>query len=126
MRLLMPASVTTIPGKGRGVVAERAIAAGEVIDRAWTIELSGADCDVISQSVVDHYYFAHPASEDMGLLVLGLASLANHADDPNARVNWQQEPGIGWVGYLVALRPIAAGEEITRRYACAPWFESAA
>jgi hypothetical protein len=122
----MPASVTTIPGKGRGVVAERAIAEGEIIDRAWTVELSGVECDVISQTVIDHYYFAHPASDDMGLLVLGLASIANHSDDPNAQVDWRLEPGIGWVGHLVALRSIAAGEEITRRYACAPWFDGAA
>jgi hypothetical protein len=120
------ASVRTIPGKGRGVVAERAIAAGEIIDRAFTIELNPADCEAIARSVLDHYYFAHPESQDMGLLVLGLASLANHADDPNTGVDWHQAPGIGWVGNLVALKPIAAGEEITRRYTCAPWFEIAA
>ena len=120
------ASVRTIPGKGRGVVAERALAEGEVIDRAWTIELTHTDCEAIARSVIDHYYFAHPESQDMGLLVLGLASLANHAEDPNTGIDWRHEPGIGWIGNLVALRVIAAGEELTRRYACAPWFEIAA
>jgi len=120
------ASVRTIPGKGRGVVAERSIAEGEIIDCAFTIELGPADCEAITRSVVDHYYFAHPESRDMGLLVLGLASLANHAENPNAGVDWHHSPGIGWVGNLVALQPIAAGEEITRRYTCTPWFEIAA
>lgn len=38
---------------------------------------------------------------------------ANHACDPNAELIWQEAEGIAW---LTALRPIAAGEEITFDY----------
>ncbi len=111
-----------IPGKGRGLVAGEAIAPGDVIDRCPTIHLSAADCELMERSAVGDYYFAHPEDTEAGVVVLGHISLCNHSEMPNAELRWRIEDGVGWVAELFALRAIAAGEEITRRYRCPPWF----
>lgn len=110
-------------GKGRGVFAITAIAAGDVVETSCTIELSIADCETVRPTAVEDYYFAHPDDEARGLVVLGLASLCNHADAPNVDTSFYHDPGLGWVVVLTANRAIGADEEITRRYACPPWFE---
>jgi len=118
------AKVTTcaIPPKGRGVRASEDIAAGELIESAATIVLSAADTERVAGTAVDDYYFAHPGNDEEGLVILGVASLCNHSDWPSAEVRWRFEDGVGWIADLVALRAVAAGEEVTRRYRCAPWF----
>lgn len=113
---------THIPGKGRGLVAGESIASNAVIDRCPTIHLSAADCELMERSAVGDYYFAHPEDAEAGMVVLGLTSLCNHSEMPNAELRWRLEDGVGWVAELFALRAIAAGEEITRRYRCPPWF----
>ena len=115
--------IRAIRGKGRGVVANRPIAAGECLEIALTVELSQADTDAVIGTRIDDYYFAHPADTEAGLLVLGLAALCNHSNDPSAMTVARHQDQVGWVIDLVATRDIAAGEEITRRYSCAPWFE---
>lgn len=116
------AAPAAIAGKGRGVRALQGIAAGAVIEAAPTILLSSQDCELIERTPVGDYYFAHPENEEEGLVILGLASLANHAERPNAELRWRCQEQIGWIAELVALRPIAQGEEVTRRYRCQPWF----
>ena len=108
--------------KGRGVFAAADIESGETIETAACIELDRRACDQIAGAQIDDYYFHHPGNEDGGLLVLGLASLCNHSDDPNAATQYDHEPGLGWLVRLTAVRRIRTGEELTRRYACAPWF----
>lgn len=114
-----------IPGKGRGLMASEAIASGDVIDRSTTIPLSAADCDLLELSAVGDYYFAHPEDAEAGLVVLGLTSLCNYSNMPNAELRWQRDDSVGWLAELYALRPIAEGEEVTRRYRCDPWFKVA-
>lgn len=109
-------------GKGRGLFAAAPIAAGELIEAAATIPLSGPDCDLIEATPAGHYYFAHPEDAEAGLLVLGLASLCNHADPATAETRWRLDPELGWVAELIALRALSPGDEITRRYRCPPWF----
>ena len=111
--------------RGRGIFATAPIQAGEVIDSACTVELSEVDCDAIAASVLDNYYFAHPTDENGGLLVVSLISLANHDPDANAQRRWDRDPELGWIITLIAVRDIAAGEEVTHRYACGPWFAEA-
>jgi hypothetical protein len=102
------------------------IATGEVVDRCCTIPLSSEQCDQLESILpLGDYYFRHPENPDEGLLLLGLISLANHADDPNARIAFTWDAAIGWVAELNALRSIGSGEEITHRYRCAPWFDLA-
>lgn len=116
------AVVRQVPGKGRGIFAAAPLAPGEVIMVDPAIELSVADCAAIKPTLMEDYHFAHPASDEMGLVVFGLASLANHSDHPTAATEYSEVPGIGWMVTLVATRALAADEEITRRYACEPWF----
>ena len=115
-------AVRILPGKGRGLVAKIAIAAGKVIDAAPAVVLSGEDCDRLEATVLGNYYFAHPDSAQHGMFVLGLPSVANHSDEPNTTIAWRHEDGTGWTAELTALRDIAAGEELCFRYRCPPWF----
>lgn len=125
MSRIVKAEPALIAGKGRGLRAVEQLAAGEVIDCAATIALSSPDCDAIETTAIGDYYFAHPNDDQEGLVILGLASLCNHADRPNAEVRWRHEDGLGWIAELVALCAIGTGEEITRRYHCRPWFQIA-
>lgn len=112
--------VRAIGRKGRGVFAARPIRAGELIESAPTAEVSD---DIRPGSPFDDYPFAHPDDPKRGLIVFGLASLMNHADDPNTETVTRPEDGIGWIIETRATRDIAPGEEVTRRYACELWFE---
>ena len=109
--------------KGRGVFAAAPIAAGELLESAPTAELDRRDTDTIVGTTFDNYYFAHPADPEGGLLAFGLCSLINHADRPNTEPVGRHEEGLGWFLDLRALRDMAPGEELTRRYACELWFE---
>ena len=111
------------PGRGRGIFATTAIAEGEMIERSCAIPLASDQCDRLEAILpLGDYYFRHPENAEEGLLLLGLVSLANHSDNPNARVAFHHSADIGWVAELSAARPIAAGEELTHRYRCPPWF----
>lgn len=113
-------------GRGRGLFAIAPIASGEAVDRCCTIPLTSEQCDQLENILpLGDYYFRHPENPDEGLLLLGLASLANHAEQPNARILFTRDAAIGWIAELVALRPISPGEEITHRYRCTPWFDLA-
>jgi len=120
---IRPIAVRTTAGKGRGVFAAAAFDAGALIDANACVPLSNADCAAIENTPLGQYYFAHPQSAEDGLFLLGAISLVNHADAPNAEVSWRHESPLGWIAELRALRTIAPGEEITRRYVCPPWFE---
>lgn len=114
------------PGRGRGVHALEAIAAGEVLERCCSVELTSDQCDALEEmQPLGDFYFRHPADPECGLLVLGLASLVNHSDTPNAEVRFEHQEGLGWVASIVARRHIPAGAEILHRYRCPPWFEVA-
>lgn len=110
-------------GRGRGLFAVRAIRAGTLIHRACTIEIPAAQCPVLDRmQPLGDFYFQHPEDPEAGLMALGLMSLCNHADRPNADIVFVHEPGLGWLAELVALEPIRPGAEITYRYKCPLWF----
>jgi hypothetical protein len=117
------ASVCAVAGKGRGVRAAYALSPGDVVEVASTIELTGAEALQMDETPLGPYYLEHPLDSQAGVVVLGLVSLVNHADRPNAAVEWLRDPDTGWFAVLRILRPVAAGEEITHRYQCPPWFE---
>jgi len=121
---------TVVPGfsakSGRGLYAARPLEAGAVLDRACSIPLSGDQCDALENLLpLGDFYFRHPENPDEGLILVGLLSLSNHSDKPNALIRHQHHEGLGWVAELVATRSIAAGAEVTHRYRCGPWFEMA-
>lgn len=112
------------PGRGRGLFAIDAIGAGEVIDRACTVPIEVAQAKALDTMLpLGDFYFQHPRSGEAGLMVLGLASLCNHADAPNAHVRFENDISCGWIAVLFALADICPGSEITYRYRCPLWFE---
>lgn len=114
----------TSPGRGRGLFAAARIERGEIIDRACTVFLSAEHSTMLeSMKPVGDYYFQHPRSVEEGLLVLGLPSLCNHADQANANVRFLDVGPCGWIAELYALAAIPAGAEITYKYRCELWFE---
>lgn len=119
---LLKIAAARAPGKGRGVFAVAPIAAGETIDEACTLVLNSAECSEIEKTTAGEHYFAHPEDESAGLLVLGLPSLCNHSDHPNAGTSFRRDDAIGWLVVLTALEDIPRGREVTRRYVCPVWF----
>jgi SET domain-containing protein len=106
-------AVRACPGAGRGVFATQPIAAGETIERAPVVVFSADERSLVTQTVLDYYYFWWgPDSED-GAIALGFGSLYNHSFEPNARYVRNLEER-----YLdfVALRDIAEDDEVLVNY----------
>ncbi len=113
------------PHRGRGLFARAAIPAGALIERACTVEIGADQTETLdAMHPIGDFYFEHPENERAGLMAFGLMSLLNHAETPNADVRFSHDPIAGWLIDLVALAPIAAGEEITYRYKCPLWFDA--
>jgi len=117
-----------IPGKGRGLLASTAIAAGSVIERAPAVRLAAEDRALVDRTALFAYTFVDPAAfsdEAAGLrspaaghdclLAFGSLTFCNHSAQPNATVRWTSDD-IGIWASLEALRSIAPGEEITLFY----------
>jgi hypothetical protein len=108
------------PGRGRGLFA----VAGEVIDRACTVYIGEHQTKPLdAMQPLGDFYFEHPRSKEAGLMVLGLASLCNHANPANTNVRFEEDALCGWIAVLYALDAIAPGAEVTYRYRCPLWFE---
>ena len=114
------------PLKGRGVFTSAPIAAGTVIEAAPVIIIPAKDCPLIDQTILHDYYFhwdgdpdGGPGGEGRGAVALGLVALCNHSRRPRARVRRNFAQG---TLDLVALVPIAAGDEVTIDYNCPLWF----
>ena len=114
----------TSPGRGRGLFAVAPIARGEIIDRACTVFVSDEQTNALeNMKPLGEFYFQHPRSKEDGLIVLGLPSLCNHANSPNADVRFIDSGECGWVAELYALDGINPGDEITYKYRCELWFD---
>ncbi len=120
--------IKLVPGKGNGVFCQRGLEHGEIIETAPALVITPPDLAHIDQSFLYNYYFSAKALPDhalvplgitdkdqAGLLALGLLSLCNHSDKPNAAVEKQYERGRA-LCVLRALRGIEADEEITISY----------
>ena len=116
--------VKRIKGKGRGVFARRAILKGEVIERVPVLVMTEDEyAQGLSQTPLKDYCFGW--GTDQVALALGYGSLYNHSYKPNARY---EDVGPATKAF-VALRAIAAGDEITVNYNGRPgsrakvWFD---
>jgi uncharacterized protein len=110
------------PLKGRGIFARTPIAAGSLITSSPVIVVPAAECAALDRTILHDYYFHwddDPAGEASGAVALGLISLCNHSRRPRAcvRRNHADE-----ALDLIALAPIAPGEEVTIDYNCPLWF----
>lgn len=113
------------PGRGRGVFASRAIAAGEIIERSPVLRLPAADREHVDRTALYDHYFTW--GEDIAVGA-GFSSLYNHSYSPNAV--YEKVLAADEIEFR-ALRDIAAGEEILVNYNCDPggdgpmWFDVA-
>lgn len=120
--------VRRFAGKGRGVVARHALAKGEVIDRNPVVVLPPEQVAAIELTLLDEYVFIWGEQRDQVAVALGPISLVSHDYSPNAVYERHLDLEELW---LVALRDIAAGEEITMNYSGSPtgripvWFDVA-
>ena len=111
------------PGAGRGLFALADIAAGTLIDIAFSVPVTPAQCRVLDDiHPIGDFPFEHPQDKAAALMLFGLISLCNHAEAPNARLVWRDGGAIGWLAELVACADIPAGAEVTYRYKCPLWF----
>jgi SET domain-containing protein len=123
-----PLRVVSLGGRGRGVVAERAIAPGELVERAPVLVIPEADRASVDPTNVGNYIFMwehDTVAQDLysrkgrAAVVLGYTSLVNHADAPNCDfIRYIDALALD----LVAVRPIAPGEELTIDYGLTLWF----
>src|SRR5204863_9766272 len=108
--------IRTDPVKGRGIFARAPFPPGALIEAAPIIEIPAKDCPALDRTILHDYYFHWDDDADgegSGALALGLLSLCNHSRRPNARVR----RNFPWNTLdLIALAPIAAGDEITIDY----------
>lgn len=109
--------------KGRGVVALRACAAGTELERSPVIIVPADDLlDVEHRmTVLDEYllYWSEDTGRELAMGE-GLLMIYNHSGHPNVEFETGPEPDTMSV---IALRDIAAGEELTYDYGIALWFE---
>ncbi len=114
-------------GKGRGIFALRKIAGGETIEDAPVVVVPASEVAHLDATVLGDYYFVWGDDEKQAALLLGPCSLCNHSYEPNARFVLHPERQ---TIEFIALRDIAAGEEITTNYNGEPgdrkavWFET--
>lgn len=102
--------VAASPGSGRGVFAHRSFARDELIEESPVVVVPAAELAHLDRTVLENYYFQW--GRDAALL-LGTASLCNHAYAPNAVFHCQLPRR---TIRFVALRDIEPGEEITINY----------
>ena len=116
-------AIHRIRGKGRGVVATRDVPKGTEIVTCPVIVYDWADTGRIEKTRLGDYNFRFGDRSQRSCIVLGVISLCNHSDSPNAELVCREDDE---TMTLVASRPIAAGEEICIRYRRPLWFTPAA
>ena len=98
---------------GNGVLARHSFKKGDIIEKAPLILLDKTERDLLQNTILFDYYFLLNHAETPVALALGMASLYNHAVNPNASYIVQQKNALLIIKALV---PIAAGEEVTINY----------
>jgi hypothetical protein len=116
-------AIRQIEGKQRGVVATQAIPAGTEIVTCPVVIYDWTDAGRIEKTRLGDYAFRFGERGQRACIVLGVISLCNHAESPNAEVLCREAEE---EMMLVALRPIAVGEEICIKYRRTLWFTPAA
>ncbi len=118
--------VRTSPLEGRGLFATEAIAVDTLVMEAPLLLIPSDQRGALQATLVDDYVYEWD-DDGTAALVLGVSSMCNHADAPNAFL-WLVPDGL--VAQLFTLRDVEEGEEITVSYRAeegsegAPlWFE---
>lgn len=116
-------TIRRVKHKGRGVFATEPIPVGTAIVTCPVVVYDDADAGRISKTKLGDYNFRFGERSSGSCLVLGVISLCNHADTPNASLTADED---ALTMTLVASRAIAPGEEICIRYRRTLWFTPAA
>jgi uncharacterized protein len=100
-------------GRGRGVFAAHGVAAGETIECSPCIGFAEHEWKRLERTVLDDYAFLWGDDLEAGALPLGYGALYNHSFECNAC--YVRRFALGTMDF-VAVRDIAAGEEIRTNY----------
>jgi hypothetical protein len=110
---LKDVTVRPSQGRGRGIFADRDFAEGDLIERCPVLVCSEKSRVPFARTRLNDYHFNWLPKNDTVVIALGYGSLYNHSQTPNA----------DWVNHIdhnlmdfVALKPIAAGDEIFVNY----------
>ncbi len=110
--------IAKVPNKGRGVIATEKILKGETIEYCPLIIMGKKDAKFVedkSESDVLYHYCLEQSEPNRSCIILGYGSLYNHSSNPNAELDYTDDPREEHV-ILRAMRDIEAGEEITWDY----------
>jgi SET domain-containing protein len=122
-KILQPAglSVRPSPIHGLGVFTSLPLKKGALIERAPLILLETADKDYLRNTMLYHFYFVVNNQKNPAALGLGFSSLYNHSPHANSiyKISVKRQSLD-----IIAVRSIAAGEEITLNYNGRPDDES--
>jgi SET domain-containing protein len=120
--------IATMGQRGRGVLADAAIAEGALVERSPVLIIPDADRRGADDTIVFTYVFMWEhgtVEEDLykhegrAAIALGFTSLLNHSYTPNCEfIRHIDDLAID----LVALRAIDPGEELTIDYQMTLWF----
>jgi|JI10StandDraft_1071094.scaffolds.fasta_scaffold28647_7 SET domain-containing protein len=108
-----------IKGKGRGVVATRAISKGTIVEAGPVIKMKKRD-RLDRSTVLSHYPFQWDEPPYVHAFPLGYAGLLNHSDKPNCKIESDIE---GDVLCIETIADIAPGDELVWNYGIDPWFK---
>ena len=113
--------IRMIPRKGRGVVATKRIDTGGLFELSPVAVFPAHERTVVNTTVIFEHFFVRPDEYWRSwhvpwYVVFGFTSLSNHADQPNAVVEWVEEATGLWTQSR-ALRTIEPGDEVTVSYA---------
>lgn len=97
---------------GRGLFATEPIPRDTLLMQAPVLLIAGEQRAALQDTIVDDYVYEWD-DDGTAALVLGVSSMCNHADEPNAYL-WLVPDGPG--AELITIADIAAGEEITVSY----------
>ena len=100
-------------GRGRGIFAAHPIGCGELIESSPVVVVPREQVGHLDATLLGDYYFTWGERREEAALLLGRCSLCNHSYEPNAR--FVLNPAQRAIDFI-ALRAIAAGEEITTNY----------
>ncbi|MBI2054057.1 MAG: SET domain-containing protein-lysine N-methyltransferase [Candidatus Staskawiczbacteria bacterium] len=108
--------IIDIKGRGRGVVATKNIARGEIIEFCPIVFISEKEASFFEKenTVLKFYWLLQPETKK-SCLMLGYGSLYNHSKNPNAEADYDIKKSKDYL-FFRALKKIKAGEEIVFDY----------
>lgn len=112
--------VSLHPAKGRMVIATQLIQSGETIEIAPVLTVAAKTRELLKSTELFQHSFARPDlyTENQpteGYFVLGCATLCNHSQHPNAKIEWVHNDIGNWA-HLIAIETINPDEEIVLFY----------